>query len=68
MCTTFVECKAILIAVLTVMSGMDPHTISETWDLVWLSPELVFSKCVLLGCGSVTVILYDAIEVVTLRS
>jgi hypothetical protein len=68
MCTTFVECKVVLIAVLTVMSGMDPHTISGTWDLVWLSLGLVLSKWVSLGCGSVTVILCDAIEVVTLRS
>jgi hypothetical protein len=27
-CTTFAECKTIIIAVLTVMSGMDPHMIS----------------------------------------
>jgi hypothetical protein len=45
--------------VLTVMSGMDPHMISGTWDLVWLS----------LGFGlSVTVRLCDVIKVVTLRS
>ena len=34
MCTTSVEWKTVLTAVLTVMSGMDPHMIS--WDLVWL--------------------------------
>jgi hypothetical protein len=31
MCTTSAECKAVITAVLTVMSGMDPHIISETW-------------------------------------
>jgi hypothetical protein len=31
MCTTFAECKTVIIAVLTVMSGMDPHMISGTW-------------------------------------
>jgi hypothetical protein len=29
MCTTSTECKTILIAVLTVKSGMDPHMISQ---------------------------------------
>jgi hypothetical protein len=28
MCTTSAECKTIITAVLTVMSGMDPHMIS----------------------------------------
>jgi hypothetical protein len=28
MCTTFAEFKNVIIAVLTVMSGMDPHMIS----------------------------------------
>jgi hypothetical protein len=27
MCTTFVECRTIMPAVLTIMSGMDPHMI-----------------------------------------
>jgi hypothetical protein len=31
MCTTFVECRTIIIVMLTVMSGMDPHTIRVTW-------------------------------------
>jgi hypothetical protein len=39
-CTTSAECKSIIIAVLTVMSGMDPHMISENmgWFFVksWL--------------------------------
>jgi hypothetical protein len=30
-CTTSVECKTVITAVLTVMSGMDPHMIS--WNL-----------------------------------
>jgi hypothetical protein len=35
MCTTSVECKTVIIAVLMVMSGMDPHMIR--WNLrgVW---------------------------------
>jgi hypothetical protein len=32
MCTTSVECKTVITAVLTVMSGLDPHMISGTWD------------------------------------
>jgi hypothetical protein len=32
MCTTSLECKTIIIGVLTIMSGMDPHMISGTWD------------------------------------
>jgi hypothetical protein len=30
-CTTSVECKTVITAVLMVMSGMDPHMISGTW-------------------------------------
>jgi hypothetical protein len=30
-CTTSVECKTVITAVVTVMSGMDPHMISGTW-------------------------------------
>jgi hypothetical protein len=36
MCTTYAECKIVITAVLTVMSGMDPHMISVTWDGVGL--------------------------------
>jgi hypothetical protein len=65
MCTTSVECKTVITAVLTVMTGMDPHMISGNpgfgFGLVGLS------KWILLGCGSVTVRLRDAIEVRTLR-
>jgi hypothetical protein len=31
-CTTSAECKTVITAVLTVMSGIDPHMISGTWD------------------------------------
>jgi hypothetical protein len=36
--TTFVECRTIMIVMLTIMSGMDPHMINETWDVFscWL--------------------------------
>jgi hypothetical protein len=54
-------------AVLMVMSGMDPHMISETWDGFWLSFGWVVSKWALLGCGSVLVRLRCAIEIVILR-
>jgi hypothetical protein len=63
MCTTSAKCKTVITAVLPVMSGMDPHMISENpgFGLVGLS------KWILLGCGSVTVRLRDVIEVRTLR-
>jgi hypothetical protein len=43
-CTTSTECRTIITAVLTVMSGMDPHMIS--WDLrwVWLVVEVDFIR------------------------
>jgi hypothetical protein len=62
-CTTSTKCKTVIIVMLTVMSGIDPHMISETWDGFWLG-------CVevgLLGCGLVKVRLRDAIEVVTVE-
>jgi hypothetical protein len=31
MCTTSAACKTVITAVLTLMSGMDPHMISRTW-------------------------------------
>jgi hypothetical protein len=64
MCATFAECKTVITVVLVVMSSMDPHMI--IWNLRWV--WLVLLKWVSLGCGSVTVRLSDAIEVVTLRS
>jgi hypothetical protein len=64
-CTTSVECKTVIIVVLTVMSGMDHHMISGNtgYGLVWLGCR----SGILLGCGSVTVRLRDEIEVRTLR-
>jgi hypothetical protein len=65
-CTTSAECKTVITAVLTVMSGMDLHMIS--WNLRWVWFGLVgWSKWILVGCGSVAVRLRDAIEVRTLR-
>jgi hypothetical protein len=63
MCTTSAECKTIITAVLTVMSGMDPHMISGNPGFGWVG----LSKWILLGSGSVTVRLRDAIKVRTLR-
>jgi hypothetical protein len=63
-CRTFAECKTVLIVVLTVMSDMDPHMISGTRDGFWLSLWLHCVEVGLLGCGSVTVRLRDAIEIV----
>jgi hypothetical protein len=62
-CTTSAEYKTVITAVLTVMSGLDPHMISGNtgFGLVGLS------KWILSGCGSVTVRLRDAIKVRTLR-
>jgi hypothetical protein len=39
-CTTSAECKTVIIAVLTVMSGMDPHMIR--WNLRWVWFGLVW--------------------------
>jgi hypothetical protein len=49
------------------MSGMDPNMISGNLGCVLLSLGWVVSKWVLLGCGSVTVRLHDAIEASSLR-
>jgi hypothetical protein len=62
-CTTSVECKTVITAVLMVMSGIDPHMISGN---IWFG-LVGLSKWILLGCGLVTVRLCDAIEVRTLR-
>jgi hypothetical protein len=62
-CTTSTDCKTIITAVLTVMSGMDPHMISGNPRFGWVG----LSKWIILGYGSVTVRLCDAIEVRTLR-
>jgi hypothetical protein len=47
-----------------VMSSMDPHMISVTWDGLWRSLWLGCVKVGLLGCGPVTVRLCDAIEII----
>jgi hypothetical protein len=68
-CTTSVECKTVITAVLTVISGMDPHVISGNLEWVFLlSLGWVVLKWILLGCGSVTVRLCDAIGAISLRS
>jgi hypothetical protein len=66
-CTTSAECKTVIIIMLTVMSGMDPHMISGNLGWVLLSLGWVMSKWVLLVCGSVTVRLRDVIEASSLR-
>jgi hypothetical protein len=65
-CTTSPECKTVITAVLTLMSDMDPHMISGNPRFGWVG-LVGLSKWILLGCGSVTVRLCDAIEVRTLR-
>jgi hypothetical protein len=65
-CTTSVVCKTIITSVLTVKSSMDPHMISGNPGFGWVG-LVGLSKWILLGCGSVTVRLRDAIEVKTLR-
>jgi hypothetical protein len=51
-CTTSADCKTVITAVLTVMSGMDPHMIS--WNLKWFG-LVGWSMWISLGGGSVTV-------------
>jgi hypothetical protein len=60
--TTSAECKTVTTVVLTVMSGMDPHMISG--NLGWVMVKSRVGKWALLGCGSATVRLCDAIEIV----
>jgi hypothetical protein len=44
MCTTSVECKTVITAVPTVMSGMDPHMISENLGWVFVKSQLGYVK------------------------
>jgi hypothetical protein len=44
MCTTSAECKTIITAVLMVMSGMDPHMISGTWDVFGLVDRVKYGS------------------------
>jgi hypothetical protein len=41
MCTTSVECKTVITAVLTVMSGIDPHMITRIGLVVLVLVSLV---------------------------
>jgi hypothetical protein len=66
MCTASAECQTVITAMLTVMSGRDPHMICGNPEFGWVG-LVGLSKWILLGCGSVTVRLRDAIEVRTLR-
>jgi hypothetical protein len=63
-CTTSAECKTVITAMLTVLSGMDPQMFSETWVGFWLSFWLGQVEVGLLGCGSVMVRLHGMIEIV----
>jgi hypothetical protein len=45
MCTTFVECKIIMAAVLMIMSGMNPHMINWNLGWVWFGWEFGHSCC-----------------------
>jgi hypothetical protein len=53
MCTTSVEYRILKTVVLMVMSGMDPHTIKETWiGMVGMVGQLFFrSNCHSTHCG-----------------
>jgi hypothetical protein len=66
-CTTSIECKIVITTVLTIMSNIDPHMISGNLGWVLLSLGWVVLKWVLLGCGSVTMRLHDAIEASSLK-
>jgi hypothetical protein len=46
------------------MSGMNPHMISGTWDGLLVKSFIGLCRSGLLGCGSITVRLCDAIEIV----
>jgi hypothetical protein len=47
-CTTSAECRTIMTAVLTVMSGMDPRTIRVTWigmvGMLGVSQSFILSR------------------------
>jgi hypothetical protein len=46
MCMTSTEYRNVMIVMLTVMSGMDPHTIRVTWiGMVGMSGWLVSCSC-----------------------
>jgi hypothetical protein len=59
--------QTIITVVLTVMSGMDPHMISENLGWVFVKSWLGCVEWVLLSYWSVTVRLHDVIESSSLR-
>jgi hypothetical protein len=65
-CTASAECKTVIIAMLTVMSSMDPHMISGNlgWDFGQVLSWVVL-KWGFIGCGSVTVILSGTIGIIS---
>jgi hypothetical protein len=62
--TTYAECKTVITVVLAVMSGIDPHMISGTWDGILVKSLVGCVEVGLLGCESVTVRLCGAIEII----
>jgi hypothetical protein len=44
MCTTSVECKTVIIVMLTVKSGMDPHMISQDFGWFGISSIVMISS------------------------
>jgi hypothetical protein len=63
-CTTYADCKTIITVVITVMSGMDDHMISGTWDGFLVKSLVGCVEVGLLGCGPVMVRLCGAIEII----
>jgi hypothetical protein len=49
---------------LTFMSGMDPHMISETWDGFLVKSWVGLCRSGFIGCGSVLVRLRDTIDII----
>jgi hypothetical protein len=41
-CTSSAECKTVIIVMLMVMSDMDPHMISGTWDWFGLAGRVKY--------------------------
>jgi hypothetical protein len=46
-CTTSVECKIVITVMLTIMSGMDPHMISENLGMFRLSGLVPLARSIL---------------------
>jgi hypothetical protein len=45
MCTTSTECKTVITVMLIVMSDMDPHMISGTWDELLVKSFIGLCRC-----------------------